>query len=269
MNTTKIEFAVDMTCQNCVNIIEGSLKNCDGISHMDISLEKGSVVVETNLPYYIVQERIEKTGKKAVLKGYGGTNNSAVAMLGGTSGFSVNKTMQGVIRFIQAESGCILDGTVDGLTPGLHGMHVHECGDISKGCESVGDHFNPNNTLHGGPDDDIDKRHIGDLGNIQVDNNGRAVFKILDRFLQVSDIIGRSLVITEKPDDLGKGNSSDSKINGNSGTKLMCGIIARSSGLFENTKKICACDGLTLWDERNLAVANQSPKLNNVSCKIL
>ncbi|XP_011312132.1 superoxide dismutase 1 copper chaperone isoform X2 [Fopius arisanus] len=56
---------------------------------------------------------------------------------------------------------------------------------------------------------------------------------------------------TEATGVLDKGNSSTSKFDGNSGQKLACGIIARSSGVFENTKRICACDGTTLWDERD------------------
>lgn len=39
--------------------------------------------------------------------------------------------------------------------------------------------------------------------------------------------------------------------------RLACGIIARSSTLFQNTKKICACDGLTLWDERDKTFTNK------------
>lgn len=60
---------------------------------------------------------------------------SAVSMLGGNSGYSVSNNIKGVIRFVQTIEGCIIDGTVDGLEPGQHGIHVHECGDISKGCE--------------------------------------------------------------------------------------------------------------------------------------
>ena len=33
--------------------------------------------------------------------------------------------------------------------------------------------------------------------------------------------------------------------DGNCGTGVACGIIARSAGLGENTKKICACDGVS------------------------
>ena len=60
---------------------------------------------------------------------------SAVSMLGGNSGYSVGENIKGVIRFVQSLEGCIVDGTVDGLTPGSHGLHVHECGDISRGCK--------------------------------------------------------------------------------------------------------------------------------------
>lgn len=40
-----------------------------------------------------------------------------------------------------------------------------------------------------------------------------------------NSIIKRSFVIHEKPDDMGKGNSKDSKKNGNSGKRIACGII--------------------------------------------
>lgn len=61
--------------------------------------------------------------------------SSAVSMLGGNSGYSVGNLIRGVIRFAETPEGCIVDGTIDGLTPGEHGMHIHECGDISNGCD--------------------------------------------------------------------------------------------------------------------------------------
>ncbi|XP_043512409.1 copper chaperone for superoxide dismutase isoform X1 [Frieseomelitta varia] len=257
MTMAKIEFAVDMTCQKCTDSVRNVLTGVNGIKNIDISLEKGIVIVETNLPYSIIQEKIEQSGKKAVLKGYG-DNSSAVAILGGNSGYTVDNRIMGVIRFAETPDGCLIDGTVDGLTPGEHGIHIHECGDISQGCDSVGKHFNPNNTLHGGPEDDISRRHVGDLGNIVVNNSGRATFRMIDKLVKIPDVIGRSLIITEKSDDLGRGINPESKINGNSGNRLACGIIARSSVLFQNTKRICACDGLTLWDERDKALKNKN-----------
>ncbi|GLH04884.1 Superoxide dismutase [Cu-Zn] [Gryllus bimaculatus] len=253
---TKVEFAVEMTCNNCVDAIKNKLSNAEGIHNYSVSLDEGFVVVETSLPSDYVKQLIESTNRRAVLKGFGdGETSAAVAMLGGTQGASLGP-VRGVIRFHQMDNNkCIIDGTLDGLTPGWHGLHVHECGDISQGCESVGSHFNPGNTRHGGPGDEPEHRHAGDLGNIKADNSGRASFRLMDNILKVQDIIGRSIVVTENEDDLGRGDHSASHVDGNSGTRLACGIIARSARLFENTKRICACDGVTLWDEREKPLA--------------
>ncbi|XP_011501262.1 PREDICTED: copper chaperone for superoxide dismutase [Ceratosolen solmsi marchali] len=269
MNSIKIEFAVQMECQKCVDSVRNALHKVEGIRNVQVSLDQNSVIIDTNLSHLKIQEIIENTGKKAVLKGYGEDNYSAVSMLGGNSGYSFGDVIRGVVRFVQIEKGCIIDGTIDGLTTGYHGLHIHECGDISNGCESVGEHYNPYHTPHGGPDDPPSKRHVGDLGNIMADNNGRVTFRMINDLVDVSSIFGRSLVVTSKMDDLGKGDDPASKIDGNSGKRLACGIIARSSGLFQNTKRICACDGLTLWDERDKSVIKQKRnksalKMNNV-----
>ena len=43
--------------------------------------------------------------------------------------------IQGVVRFLQlSEERCLIDGTVDGLEPGLHGLHVHTLGDLTQDC---------------------------------------------------------------------------------------------------------------------------------------
>jgi copper chaperone for superoxide dismutase len=68
----QIEFTVQMTCQKCVNKIRDSLSNVKGIEGVNISLDKETVIVETSLPSAEVQQKIESTGRRAVLKGYGG-----------------------------------------------------------------------------------------------------------------------------------------------------------------------------------------------------
>lgn len=119
----------------------------------------------------------------------------------------------GVVRFTQVdESTCVVDGTIDGLAPGKHALAIHECGDLSQGCKSVGGHFNPRNTRHGSPLNDENERHVGDLGNISADESGRAVFKFSDKLVKVWDIIGRSVVVAEGQDDFGQGHSPLSQV---------------------------------------------------------
>ncbi len=66
-----------------------------------------------------------------------------------------------------------------------------------------------------GPHDS--ERHAGDLGNIYVNEQGEARFRLAPLKLNMWDIIGRGLVITEHQDDLGKGNNTTSKVDGNAG----------------------------------------------------
>ena len=47
-------------------------------------------------------------------------------------------------------------GAVSGLSPGLHGFHVHANGDLSNGCKAAGGHFNPFSRSHGAPDAQVD-----------------------------------------------------------------------------------------------------------------
>ncbi|XP_068116671.1 copper chaperone for superoxide dismutase [Hyperolius riggenbachi] len=253
----KLEFAVQMTCGKCVYAIESSLLDVPGVQDVTVSLESQSVLVNTTLPAMEVQNLIESTGRRAVLKGMGSIKSqnlgAAVAIMSGEG------SVQGVVRFLQvSEDTCVIDGTLDCLSPGLHGLHIHEFGDVSAGCDSCGGHFNPGGNNHGGPGD-VDS-HVGDLGNILANDGGRAAFRTENERLKVWDIIGRSLVVDEAEDDLGRGNHPFSTITGNSGKGLAYGIIARSAGLFENLKQICSCDGVTLWEERDLPIAGPGRK---------
>lgn len=257
MLTTKLELLVDFGPNPDEQIIDKTLKQLkaqDGVTQAIFN--NGAVMVETTLPSTIILDLVAKTsGKRTVLQGFGDTQ-SAVAMV---SSQSCSKTkVLGVIRFQQVPEGhLIADGSVDGLKKGFHGLHVHEAGDLSMGYKSIGGHFNPFNSPHGGPSDPPEKRHAGDLGDILADDNGRATFRIIDRVLKIDDMIGRSVAVTEKGDDYGRGSSPESKINGNSGELVACGIIARSSGVFQNPKRICACDGVVVWDERDRPLAGQ------------
>merc|ERR1719397_1194369 len=65
-----------------------------------------------------------------------------------------------------------IHGVIFNLTPGLHGFHVHEKGDLSEDCKAAGGHFNPMEATHGAPGNDETTRHVGDLGNIAANDEG-------------------------------------------------------------------------------------------------
>ncbi|KAJ1367440.1 hypothetical protein KIN20_028350 [Parelaphostrongylus tenuis] len=73
-------------------------------------------------------------------------------------------TPAGTLALIQRGNVLRITGIVHGLTPGLHGIHVHEFGKLGDGCLEAGDHYNPTGMNHGAPS--AKNRHVGDLGNI-------------------------------------------------------------------------------------------------------
>ncbi|OQV24269.1 putative Superoxide dismutase (Cu-Zn), chloroplastic [Hypsibius exemplaris] len=140
-----------------------------------------------------------------------------------------NSAIRGMVMFTQAmdDGGMNITGNLTGLQPNTnHGFHIHEFGDLSNGCLSVGGHFNPDNMTHGAKDAAV--RHTGDLGNIMSDKNGMIFLNFTDSEVQLGgryNVVGRAIVVHEKPDDLGKGNAADSLTTGNAGGRLACGVI--------------------------------------------
>lgn len=125
---------------------------------------------------------------------------TGVAVLKATDGNKVT----GKITFVETSGGVLVEAHVHGLTPGKHGFHIHQFGDISSGDgKSTGGHFNPAGVDHSGPDSA--KRHVGDLGNLEADANGHAMYKKVDKVIKLSgenSIAGRGITIHAGEDDL-------------------------------------------------------------------
>lgn len=141
-----------------------------------------------------------------------------VSILHPTVGNSVN----GVVRFFETEDGVRVVAEVNDLAPNsTHGFHIHQYGDCSAlDGTSAGGHFNPFDAPHGGPNSD--ERHVGDLGNITVDENGFAELDVVDPMLSFdgpSSLIGRGIIVHAGEDDL------ETQPTGAAGARLSCGVI--------------------------------------------
>ena len=139
--------------------------------------------------------------------------------------------VQGAVKFKQKPGQpTIIKGIVKGLTPGKHGFHIHEFGDLSDGCASAGGHYNPDGVDHGS----LKQGHVGDLGNIVADKSGTARFQLKAERVELKDVVGRAIVIHADEDDLGKGGDEESLKTGNAGERVGCGVIRLREVVEEN-----------------------------------
>ena len=143
---------------------------------------------------------------------------SAIAVLIPTEG----NDLQGTVTFIQMSEGVRVQANITGLAAGTaHGFHVHQYGDCSASDgTSAGGHFNPHGADHAGPD--AASRHVGDLGNIPVNDAGEATYDRVDTQLAFegeSSIIGRAVIVHGGTDDL------SSQPSGAAGPRIACGVI--------------------------------------------
>jgi superoxide dismutase, Cu-Zn family len=136
--------------------------------------------------------------------------------------------VRGVVHFTPAANGVKVHAEVTGLEPnGKHGFHIHEKGDLSApDLTSAGTHFNPTGHKHGGPKGN--ERHGGDLGNLEADANGKATYDATIEGLTIDDpktgVVGRSVIVHAKADDLKTDPSGDS------GARIAGGVIKKGSG---------------------------------------
>ena len=122
-----------------------------------------------------------------------------------------------------------------GLIPnGQQGFHIHEYGDLSDGCNSACAHYNPFGKSHGCPG--AEERHVGDLGNLNIDLLGYAKYSTSDNVIKISDIIGRSLIVHQNKDDCGLGQGhlrEESLKTGNAGKRIACAVIGYAKNEFK------------------------------------
>ena len=139
---------------------------------------------------------------------------------------SIDGKIKGHVTFVEEEKRLKIVLDLHGFPKGKRGFHIHQKGNLLEGCTSLSSHFNPEEKTHGALNHN--KAHAGDLGNIEINSNGKLKKTIYSKKLRLHgkyNIIGRSVVIHEKIDDLGTGNNNESLKTGNAGKRIACGII--------------------------------------------
>lgn len=138
--------------------------------------------------------------------------------------------ISGIIKFVESGNNKLkIEYNIKNLKDGKHGFHIHKSGNMTKGCDSACSHFNPFGKNHGSSRSK--ERHAGDLGNIISKNNiskGSITVSDLSLNTKLTSIIGRTIIVHEDEDDLGRGigdKKEESLKTGNAGKRLACAVI--------------------------------------------
>jgi superoxide dismutase, Cu-Zn family len=177
-------------------------------------------------------------GSVLAFGGDGGDGGSlrAHAVVEGASGSGI----AGVIRFTQAPAdadaptpGVRVVGTVTGVTPGLHGLHIHENGVCQPpGFTAAGGHYDPGPYGNSNPDANH-PFHMGDLPNLVADAAGAGQVNAVTSRVTLSagpttlfDANGSAVIVHLNPDQ-GIPGPPGSGVSG--GPRVACGVIVPDS----------------------------------------
>lgn len=132
----------------------------------------------------------------------------------------------GTVTFTKFAHGVLVHGQLEGLTPGWHGLHIHENGACTPDFKAAGGHFAAAGAKHGL---EAEHSHYGELPNIWVTEAGKAGFEAITHMVTLGDGAdglfktgGTSIVVHAQPDDY------ISQPAGNSGDRVGCGVIAKN-----------------------------------------
>lgn len=124
---------------------------------------------------------------------------------------------------------------VKGLTPGSHGVHIHETANCQP-CGAAGGHFDPGDFGFTSPDGNH-PFHLGDLVNIEAKRNGKAKLKTETTRVSVSsgelslfDLDGSAFIIHDNEDTFCPKRADGTVAPGCAGgSRFACGIIKKKS----------------------------------------
>lgn len=113
--------------------------------------------------------------------------------------------LDGTAKLAEVDDGVQLVIQVDDAPPGKKGIHVHEKGDCSDITgKSMKEHLKGDGHRHGLPT--TDDRHLGDLGNIEIDKEGNGKLETVVKTANLrsgedpKSFLGRAIVIHTNED---------------------------------------------------------------------
>jgi superoxide dismutase, Cu-Zn family len=145
--------------------------------------------------------------------------------------------ISGTAEFVErtfASGGKEVEITVNatGLTPGLHGMHLHAVGKCEPPFTSAGGHFDPGPFGHTDPDANH-PFHMGDIPNLPADSKGEGRLRtrttrvtLSEGPLSVFDQDGTAIIIHANPDQMITGEPK-SGVSG--GPRVACGVLEKKN----------------------------------------
>ncbi|OJD19035.1 hypothetical protein AJ78_00986 [Emergomyces pasteurianus Ep9510] len=234
MQPFQATFSVPLTCDDCIKEVSKPLYALDGIKSVQGNLKDQLLLVEGTAAPSAIVAAIQGTGRDAIIRGSGSSNNASVCILE-THSSTVGNSIRGLARMVQvAPKLTLVDLTINGLPPGKYWATVRDTGDISQGPASTGGIWEALKRKVQGSEPPR-----GVIGEVEVGSNGKGnVF--LDRPVAVWELIGRSMVVSQSKE--GPFQKED--------PNTLVGVIARSAGVWDNDKMVCSCSGKNVWEER-------------------
>jgi copper chaperone for superoxide dismutase len=204
---------VTLECQDCVDTVSKVLSILPGINKFRVSLDHQSVLVEGSIAPSKITKAIRETGRAAILRGSGESGDglgAAVCILDMCRIDSPAQDVRGLARIVQLPSSPPRTFVEVTMASYPAGLYDIVIRETGNLTRGVESAGKPMRVL----------------GKVMVDEKGWGEWSGEVEDLEVWQVVGHALSVDK-----------------------VAGVVARSAGVWDNMKKVCACSGRTIWEE--------------------